>query len=344
MGRTKAAWVLGAALALVSGRAAAVDTKGDTGGKGGAGPGTNTGIAAGNGDTIYLQPTHNGDLTNKKEETEKPWELGASFETHRLIVQDELVEGVAAQRVFNSLGVYGTYRLTPRDSVGVSEFLNEDFEADPGETGVRAGDIAFRYTRLAPLPRNFLFSATASLSVPTSLSSQKAGTIVRPGLVLSLDKKLGRYVDVGLHAAGGVFIDRFAEAEGGAANSLANVGFTLTAEVIMPFHEPLSIGASVQDTYVWSYQVQSGDQSVVASGVVNDATYPNQPVQQLYGGEVYARYTLPALAGLKSDFLLSFAQGDPDMGYTSYLHDGVGYAYLFFRQNSEVYASFSVRY
>ena len=141
-----------------------------------------------------------------------------------------------------------------------------------------------------------------------------------------------------------MFIDRFAEAEGGAANPLANLGFTLSAEVIMPFHEPLSIGASIQDAYVWFYQVQSSDSNVVSPGVVTDATYPNQPVQQTYGGEVYARYTLPSLAGVKSDIQISLAQGDPDLGYTSYLHDGVGYMYIFFRQSSEVYASFSVRY
>ena len=97
-------------------------------------------------------------------------------------------------------------------------------------------------------------------------------------------------------------------------------------------------------SYIWFYNVASGDPSIVANGVVADNQFSSQPISQSYGGEIFARYTLPTLAGVKSDFTLSLAQGDPALGYASVLHDGVGYTYLFFRQTSEVYASFTVRY
>ena len=73
----------------------------------------------------------------------------------------------------------------------------------------------------------------------------------------------------------------------------------------MPFHEPLSFGISASTSYNWLYNVQSGDPSVVSNGVVADATYQNQPIQQTYGGEIYARYTLPTLAGVKSDITVA---------------------------------------
>ena len=98
--RTKAAWVLGAALALVSSRATATDTKGDTGGKGGTGPGSTPALNEGaTPDTGQHSAgfAANGDLATKKAEAEKPWELGASFETHRMFVQDDLNEGTSGE-------------------------------------------------------------------------------------------------------------------------------------------------------------------------------------------------------------------------------------------------------
>jgi hypothetical protein len=118
----------------------------------------------------------------------------------------------------------------------------------------------------------------------------------------------------------------------------------LSAEVVMPFHEPLSFGISGSLVYLWVYQVQSGDPSIVSNGVVADATYPNQPVQQEYAAEIYGRYTLPTLAGLKSDITVSVCDGDPTASYNSYLHDGIGYTYLFSRLSGETYASFTLRY
>jgi hypothetical protein len=344
MRRTKAGSILGAvlgtAIALVSGRATAAETKGDTGGKGGLSPkGTTAGEESSPDTAIPLQ--RNVDRGNTKAEEEKPWELGATFETHRSLVQDDLVNG--APKVYNLFGVYGLYRLTQNDAISLREYFTEGFVADPGETGVRADDISLAYTHSVPLPRNFLFSATGSLSAPTSLTSQKQGLITAPRLNLAINKRFGRYISAGANLGGGVWIDRYAEAEGGAANPLAQVAGTLFAEVIMPFHEPLSIGASASTGYFWLYNVQSGDPAVVQPGVVADANYPNQPVTQTYGAEIHVRYALPTLAGVKSDILIAADDGGPGLN-DSVLHDGVGYLYLFDREQAEVYASFTVRY
>jgi hypothetical protein len=338
---TTAAWALGAAFAFVSGTAIAAETKGDTGSKGGLGPeATAPKEVSPTGPDTTVPIQRNVDTSKKSEQT-KAWELGATFETHRMFVQDD---GSGANKVFNTWAIYGLYRLTDHDTLGVQEFFTENFLVDPGETGVQAQDVALTYTHSVPLPRDFLFTVTGSLSAPTSLGSQKAGLLTAPHLSFGLNKKLGRYVNVSAHLSGGVFITRYAEQEGGGANPLGNIAGGLSAEVIMPFHEPLSFGATVTDSYAWFYPVQSSDSSVVANGVEGDGTYINQPIFQQYGAWLYGRYTLPSLAGAKSDFEVDVGDGDPSLGYNNYLHDGIGYTYLYSRLTGEVYAALTVRY
>jgi len=349
MMRTTAAFGFAAAVVLASTSAFAADTgKGDTGGKGGLGPGAPPTTETGVGDVVPLgngsqNPVANPDQTARKAEKQKPWEIGATFETHRLIRQDDL-EGVGANKVFNDFGVYASYSLSEHDRIGIRDYFYERFLADEGETGVRSDDVTATYTRTQKLPKDFSFAATLAINAPTSFESQKMGLITAPGLVLQIDKKIGRYIGLSARATTGFFIVKYREAEGGAQNPEFRLGFSLEAEVIMPFHEPLSIGMDATTSYIWFYNVASGDPSIVANGVVADNQFSSQPISQSYGGEIFARYTLPTLAGVKSDFTLSLAQGDPALGYASVLHDGVGYTYLFFRQTSEVYASFTVRY
>jgi hypothetical protein len=334
----------------MSGLAMGAETKGDTGGKGGNGPGVSASTTPENGagDIVGTDTTTrtlaNPDQTVRKVEETKPWELGVTWETHRMIRQDDL-EGSADQKVFNVLSLYARYDLTEHDRISVRDFVQQEFIADQGESGMRTGDVDFSYTRTVPLPRQFVFSATGVLSAPTSFDSQKAGLITAPTLVLQLDKRLGKYVGVTARAVGSAFIAKYAEAEGGQANPHWHLTANLEADVTMPFLEQLSIGADIATGYTWYYEVQSGDPSVVANGVVNDPQFPNsQPVSQSYGGEIFARYLLPNVAGVKSDISLALADGDPSLGYNSVLHDGVSEVYLFFRQTAEVYGTISVRY
>jgi hypothetical protein len=342
--RTRVAFGFGAALLLATSGAWATDTKGDIGGKGGNGPGATQESEPA---PVIVPVTdaerkQNPDLAKKTEET-KPWDIGGDFETHRLIRQDDL-EGAGANKVSNALGVFADYRLSPHDIVTVRDFFTENFLVDQGQSGLRTGDVTFSYTHIHPLPRDFTFSGTFAISAPTSYQSQKSSQIVDPTLILGLNKRFGRYINLVARVTGGVFVDKYAEAEGGAPNPLARLGGALGVQVVMPFHEPLLLGIDATTSYTWIYQVQSGDPNVVANGVVSDAQFPNQPISQSYGGEIFARYTLPSLAGVKSDFQLALTQGDPEVGYTSFLHDGVGYAYLFYRQTSDIYATFSVSY
>jgi hypothetical protein len=348
MMRTRAAFGIATAVLLASTSAFATDTgKGETGGKGGLGPG-NSSAAPPGADTVPLgngsQNTinNNPDLLTRKSE-EKPWEVDVTFETHRMIRQDDL-EGAGANKVFNDLGIYGSYNLSDNDRIGIHEFFTENFIADEGESGIRADDITATYTRIQRLPKDFSFSALFALSAPTSLVSQKQGLITAPSLALTLSKRIGRYVSVSARGGGAFFIVRYRETEGGNANPELSLRFGLDAEVVMPFYERVSIGASASTAWLWQYNVASGDPNVVANGVVQDPTFSTQPVQQSYGGELYARYELPNLAGVKSDFLISLAQGDPELGFAQELHGGIGYTYLFFRTDAEVYAAFTARY
>jgi hypothetical protein len=286
-------------------------------------------------------PQQNPDVMTHHVEQMKPWEVGASFETHRLIRQEDL-EGAASSKVFNVFGLYARYDLTEHDRLSVGDFIEQRFLADQGETGLRSGDVTFRYTRTQPLPRQFTFSATGALSAPTSFSSQKMSLITAPTLILQLDKKVGKYLALSGRASGGAFVYKYDSAQGGQPNPKWRLSALLEAEVTMPFHEPLSIGIDVATSYNWLYDVNSAGGT--SNGVVADSQFPNQPIAQSYGGEIFVRYLLPTLAGIKSDFSLALADGDPSLSYNSVLHDGVSEFYLFFRQTAEVYGTFSLRY
>jgi hypothetical protein len=111
------------------------------------------------------------------------------------------------------------------------------------------------------------------------------------------------------------------------------------------------VGLSLYTAWTWYYNIGTGNlngsgvnTSEAMNGIVQDPTFANQPIQQSYGGEVFVRYELPTFTGIKSDISVAYAQGDPTIGYTSLLHDGVGHAYLGYRQTSEVYASLGLRY
>src|SRR5207248_1065383 len=97
--------------------------KGETGGKGGNGPGTGP-VAGEAAPPEAPSPTAlrtNPDTATRRVEVTKPWEIGASFETHRLIRQDDL-EGQGANKVFNVLGAFARYDLSEHDRISVSDF------------------------------------------------------------------------------------------------------------------------------------------------------------------------------------------------------------------------------
>jgi hypothetical protein len=347
------------ALLLAAGTASAAGgttTKGE-GGKGGAGPGGAT--TAGQGDvgatvTTETQTSRQGLSPDKVAEERvqpKPWELGATWETHRLVRQED-IGGAGASKLFNLLFFSARYDVTDRDRVSVSWGLYQRFLADNGETGFRGTDISLAYTRLIPLPERFTLRVTPSATIPVSFYSQLASNITSPGLALTLSRRFGD-LNIDARISGGAFIDHYTTSgdanAGGAPNPKWRAGGSLTAEYSMPFLRALSVGASLIDSYYWFYNPQNPAGNCQASvacqqGVVQDNQFSGQTMQQSYGGEVFVRYLMPTLMGFKSDATVALANGDPSLGYPGALHDGVVHPYLFYRQTAEVYGALSLRY
>jgi len=277
---------------------------------------------------------------------QKKWEVEGVWETHRMVRQED-VEGYADNKTVNVAFLYLRYDFTKYDRVWLRGGMYERFMSDQTESGFRADDTVAAYTRTVPLPEKFTFKATGQLSAPTSFISQKEGLITEPRITVSLEKKLGRFT-LQARTFGGVHWMRYTTAEGGNPNPkwlwVASVG----AEYKVPLVEMLSLGISATNQYLWLYEpgYNANAPNSERYGVATDPNYGNkQPVQQAYGLEAYARYTMPDFVGIKSDLTVSYAQGDPSLGFTSALHDGSRHVYpLFWRHTSTVYAALSVAY
>ena len=279
--------------------------------------------------------------------TKKPWEVEAVWETHRLVRQNDL-ESDAVNKTVNVGFLYGRWDITKNNRVWVRGGFYQRFIADDQETGLRFDDAVAAYVRRVPLPEKFTFYAAAQLSAPASFDSQKESLITEPRVTLTLDKKLGRFLFVG-KTYGGVHIMKYATAEGGNPNPRWIWVSMLAAEYNFPVVDMLTLGASVTNQYLWLYTPNyvSNAPNSQRYGVASDPRYDNegQKVQQAYAAEVYLRYEIPELAGFKSNVTLSYAQGDPSLGYTSALHDGARHVYpLFWRHSSAVYGAFTVTY
>lgn len=347
------AWLaLGALLAPQAAQAAG--NKGGPGpGGGGAGPGAGSGAGSGSGSGssfVLTLDDPNADQGPQDEAGSKPakaeprpFEMSGIFETHRLIRQSDL-NGAAPNREFNFLYLGLRYDLTDRDRVTLRGGAYQRFLVDDGESGFRADDLSFAYTRFVPLPQKVTLRLIGSALVPISYGSQKSSLITAPRFTVAADRRFG-YLTLSARALGELYLSRYTTAEGGSANTKWRTAGGLEAELAMPFHEALSVGASLYLQYSRPYNVQnSGTDQASRLGAEADIQYARQPVQEAYGGEAFVRYTLPELSGARSDLTVSFAQGDPTLGYTSVIHDGVGHGYLFYRRTSEVYAALAVRY
>jgi hypothetical protein len=338
---------------------------GDTG-KGGAGPASagggpsgETGSSSGidNGDRI------DPDRANGLGSAYKPWEVGAIFTTHRLIYQGDLAAGQAdptsepgagsaINKQVNDYEFYGRYDITKHDRVGVRAYVFEYFLADQGETGVRFDDMVFTYAHTFDLPKKFRLQTSLWVTAPTSYTSQLEGLITTFRPILNVDRRFGP-VSIDAKVYDTIYVERYSSYAGSgglAPTNLNTVAMALDVEFHMPFHEPLSLGVGAFNAYNWYYNINSGvgpgqtsgnSTKDSAGGVVDSGS---QPIQQTYGWEAYLRYLMPDLVGFKSDLTLAYSFGDPTVGYSSVLQDGVGHVFLGYRHNSEVYLSLGVRY
>jgi hypothetical protein len=317
--------------------------KGSAETKGGAGPGSSGGGSE-SGDSGVSPGERNVDLIARAGATPKVWEVGATWETHRVIRQSE---SAGANKNLNVLAGYVRYDITDKDRIRLNAYLNQRFIADDGETGVRFDDLVLQYRRTIPLPEQFTMFALGQVTAPTSFDSQKSGLITAPRVTLSLEKLFGEYVTTSVRVGGTGYVTKYRSYEGGRPEPKFGLSAGADVEVAMPFHKPLSFGAGVGTSYSWFYQPNSTNDpnsQVQALGTTADTQFTDQPIAQSYFGEVFARYILPNIVGVKSDVTIAAANGDPSLGSVSVLRDGVAKFNLAYRQTAEVYGTLAIRY
>ncbi len=343
-----------ALITLLSSTAAnAAPEKTEKGSKEGGGGGGGGGAATGGG--VGSTPRDQADGSagvSPRDPSKKMWEVGVSSEYHRLFIQNDL-EGAAANKNLLVHAAYVEVDPTPQDRIRLRGFLYERFLADPGETGVRTDDLILQYTRVQHLPYELTLKPGAWVTFPTSFTSQKASSITSPRISVALDKALGNWVHIEPRTGADYYIVRYGTVENGSTpNAQARYAIGLNIEAQMPFHPALSIGADAGTAYYWYYKArasQAGNNNPSFPGTVQDATYKDQPLQQTYGFEAYARYDLSRYRPEKAtdfhwDFTMSLANGDPAIGYSSAIHDGSLAVYWGFRSTAQVYAVLAARY
>jgi hypothetical protein len=322
---------------------AAPGKEGTAAGKGGSPPSTRSGSSGdsgGGGDSARAEAR---DVMTGQPVPDKAWEVEAAYEEHALLVQNQTLE---RQNYAGYAAAYGRYDVTKNDRIQLRLGFYINHFGDQQETGVRADDFILSYTRYVHLPADVTLRGLVWLTAPTSFDSQKASLITAPRLLIGAARTFFKYVDLDARVAGDYYITKYASYEGGAPNSMSHIALTASVAVAMPFHEPLELGASMSTGYTWYYMVGTPPVSSTGQlGAVTDGKQPGQAVQQSYGYELYARYYLPALYGVRGDITLAYANGDPTMGNASVLHDGASHFYFpGFIVDQQVFGSVAIRY
>ncbi len=339
--------------------------KGDTGGKGGNGPGapsetsSSTDSSSQTAITDQSEQAFGGASTQYRTLTEqrpleKPWEVVGTFETHHLWQENYLAQGLGAVQTFNVFDLVAYFYATREDRFSIEFGAFEYFLADSGETGFRTDDISLDYSHVFKLPWQLRLRARAGSTIPISFTSQLASNITSPFVRLRLTRVFGDFT-ISAGGSGRVFIDRYSSSSAlgttgtnsgsGQPNPQWSASISASVEYQLPFYRAIALGASVVDSYVWFYEVGSCPYDSMCYGAVSDPQYGNgQPVQQSYGGEIYARFALPELGGFKSNIVLALANGDPALGYPNVLNDGIQHPYFFYYDTTEVYAALEGAY
>ncbi len=287
------------------------------------------------------------DDENERNVADKPWEVGGIFETHRLFIQNDL-QGYGNNKLLNYLHLFARWDFSKHDAIELRGYLFERLLVDPGETGFRLEDTVLHYShRWKGLPEDWGIRTYANITAPTSFYSQLMSLYTSPRIGIEGSYRHGPW-SVALLGYAETFITKYRQMEGGNPNPWLHLGSYLDVSYRLPLleslSEPLTVGAMVTVHRTWLRDAGGGGAQPSALGVSIDPQYDGQPVQGTYGGEVYVRYRLPNWSGLHSDVTVAAAQGDPTLGYTSSLHDGIAHTYLFWRQSSQVFLALSARY
>lgn len=274
----------------------------------------------------------------------KAWTVGGVFETHRMVRTEDL-QGMARNKVMNYLFLFAGYGITPFDRVQVRTGIYQRFLADKGETGVRMDDIEPMYTRIVPLPAAVTMRASGSVILPLSYESQLMDLMFAPRLLAQFDRRFGTF-NLTVRGGAAYWATKYKSTRGGDANPMVSLSTSVNGEYAMPFHESLSVGALVAAGASFLRDpTNARDPNVQRYGAVNDPQFgASQPVQNTYGAELYVRYILPEVQGVKSDFTIGYANGDYAVGYMRLNREGITRVYGFWRTNAEVYAELGIRY
>jgi hypothetical protein len=349
------AWAPGEALG-----AGGSSGKGELGGKGGTGPQTSTqagaegtaaapGVPAADEDTTQLllrKRTENADEAARAREEKKPWDVSATYSVHRGLVRTDEGATNVGQSLFASVG----YGLTDNDRLSLGAgALEGSFLVDPGETGLRATDIGLTYSHRFDLPGKVKLTPAVSLTAPVSYASQLESNVTSPGLSIGVSRAFGD-LSIGASISGRFYWDRYksqaAVGDGtsgassysgsGQPNTEFSAGAGVGLDYTLPFLRALSLGVLAVDSYRWAYRVGSPPLNSIYYGATADPTFGNtQPVQQSYGFDVHAGYSVPPLWAIKTYLLAGVDNGMGD----SWLKDGIVHPYFFYRDSSEVYVS-----
>jgi hypothetical protein len=339
---------LSAVLALAEGTSFAAPSEK---GKGGSAPGGSGGGGASGGSTggansgLSSETERDVGARNTNESTDKPWAVEASYEFHHLIRQSDL-GGDALNKNFNYWLAGGSYDVTPRDRLMVRFGVYERFLRDSGETGARLDDTIVSYTHFFSLPEAFRLRAQVRTVIPLSYESKLQSLITAPRASLFLERKFGPFEALLLGFVEG-YVERYKESAGGSANPTMRLGALAELDFTLPFHKALMIGVDAYSASTWFYETQGAPPSGSGS-FYGSSTDPNftggQPVNQVYGGEIFVRYRLPAYEGIVADVQAAYANGDPVLGYQSSLHDGVFRFNGFYRHVAEAYFTLNAHY
>lgn len=277
----------------------------------------------------------------------RPWQIGATFETHRLLRQDDL-GGAARSKALNYLNLYAGIRPTPKDQIRVSGGIYQRFLADGGETGIRADDLEVSYNHMFALPWNLMLRPAVGSTIPVSFESRLMGLYAAPSASLLLMRNfLDGNLNVMIRGGGAAYITEYKQGSGaGSANPIASSSLGIGVNYSMPFHQNLQVGASAQTGWQFLHEVEHGNDPNLEAQFRNapiqptqDPQFESQPVQQNYGGEVYVGYQLPSLLNTQSNIQLALSQGN-----NAVIHDGVRNVYWMFRRSAQVYLALQVQY
>lgn len=348
--------VLAAALAFAAPALATTDTKEDASkGEHGAAPAAT--------ETSPTQQTTEAGLAeatnlDKSLGTGAPLSLDNRFrfdvgwELHALAVQNNLV-GNGAETVYNYFFADATYYITKNDRLLLYAGLYQFALADPGESGWRADDILLRYTHHFKLPWKVGLDLAGSAIAPTSFESYKMGLVTEPQIRALFERTFFKHITVDLRLSAAYYWQTYTTVQGGSSpNPIAQAGGVLSIEAELPWHPALALGVDMQTAYVTYYNPagQPGSISGVPGnqgasgpyyGLETNPTFSSQPVQQIYGFDVYLRYDFPKFKRAKVSLELAYANGQP---YTAEQIDGVSNLFLFYPESSQFFSSVTVKY